>query len=292
MASEEVTLGEIRTSDEEGLNDAEDSLLFFNYSSDGSSCSPVRSPIFDKVIEDDSIDLADDPQIEEISEYDCTDEQVVEALKHLSKETGHTYCECRRGAISLASSKLYGTYPPLRMTAELTSYDSFQLHRNIENNIDELCNTEDFIDFVSKVSIEDELEYMSIASQVKPSMKINLFVGQPRHFHPSSFLDVQYHLLHCVLKSFFLCPDEGITIEWSDTIHYKTLELLGNRNTKMKFGEDGYLTAKNVNTIRACMLLTHGASILLRDRCSSLLTNVADILLINRKNIVVLQRDC
>ena len=161
----------------------------------------------------------------------------------------------------------------------------------MKNNIEKLSNREDFMTFVQEISIEEEMNYVTVACKQEPSLNIKLYVSESggESSNPDqSHMAVQSHLLHCVLQSFFTCPDGAIDIEWTQSIHYKTMQLLRRENIIMKFCE---IEDLNNKLIKACLLLSRDASVLLRDSCSSLLTNVADILQINRKNVVVLDCD-
>ena len=97
--------------DEINANDHdEDAILFFNYNSDGSNYSPIRSPI--NMNKDKVKQCGRNQKIRRQLEYDSEEEEL-DVLKNLCRETGHEKCEC-----ATLKDYDYGTYPRLRTNQE------------------------------------------------------------------------------------------------------------------------------------------------------------------------------
>ena len=241
----------------------EEHVLFFNYNNDGSSYAPtcMSSPIR--------------KQHEENGDDGDEDDGLTASLSHLRIETDHINCPC-------ISRDCYGTYPRLRINGE-EKYDGKTTGNNEEAKIARLLDNA-HLELLEE-DLHPDFEYVAVACKnEEPSVNVTLYIEKPQL--PSAVIDIRTHLLHCVLRSFFTCSDNCMAVEWINSIQYKISQLLKRGGIQPKFANRHNFDTKT----RACLLLTHDASILLRDFKSSVLTNIADVLQISRRNLVVLEK--
>lgn len=136
--------------------------------------------------------------------------------------------------------------------------------------------------------MRDKLEYMIVASNEKADISVTLYIRMPDEL--LHLCNIKTHLLLCAMRAFFLCTD-GIHVRWVKTLQYKIYQLLQRKDTNIKFSDeydDG--EGASPQSKKACLMLSHDASVLLRDRHSSLLTSVADILQVETDNVIVLEQ--
>ena len=134
--------------------------------------------------------------------------------------------------------------------------------------------------------MKDNIEYMRVASQEDASILAKLYIRIPDKIH---LCKIQTHLLLCAMRAFFTC-NEGIQVRWVKSLHTKIYQLLQRSDTKIKFrsaGDDSEDLDQNNDIV--CLLLSHDASVLLRNRQSSLLASVADILQMKLEDVFVLE---
>ncbi|XP_072030973.1 uncharacterized protein [Amphiura filiformis] len=134
--------------------------------------------------------------------------------------------------------------------------------------------------------IREKIEYMRVASQEDVKISAKLYIRIPEKVN---LCKIQTHLLLCAMRAFFTC-NEGIQVRWVKSLHYKIYQLMQRSDTKIKFScpdDDNKDILKN--NAKVCLVLSYDASVLLRDRQSSLLTSVADILQIKPENLLVLE---
>ena len=133
-----------------------------------------------------------------------------------------------------------------------------------------------------QLDMKEKIEYMRVAIQENANISAKLYIRVPDKVH---LCKIQTHLLLCAMRAFFTCT-EGIQVRWVKSFHNKIYQLLQRSDTKIKFScPDDFMESENT----VCLLLSHDASVLLRDRQSSLLSSVADILQIKTDNLLVLE---
>ena len=330
------------------LDDTDESMVFFNYSDDGTSYTCTVSPIRSLITPDN----ASEQSFSEQSYSTCpetssvltpvipaysidSDSEDEEELYNESfrMETEHIDCECikysrdehddfphlkilednpytehkeantqtttsnhhehsqnqdvesprEKDELKRVGSKGKGKFklkrvPSLRSNRQRRLTDAGRVPPNSHKE-DDNVSSEDPI----QQDMKEKIEYMRVASQENANISAKLYIRIPDKVH---LCKLQTHLLLCAMRAFFTCT-EGIQVRWVKTFHSKIYQLLQRSDTKIKFScpNDDFMESENT----VCLLLSHDASVLLRDRQSSLLSSIADILQIKTDHLLVLK---